>query len=132
MTDSQKNLIYRFGFIIILVAAVYGTTLTHGFVWDDNNVIVQNPLLENLGNIPRFFLSEDMAMGPTGYYRPLTYISFALDRALWGLNPAGFHLTNLVLHILVVLLFHADHGAVQKGTPGVCRRPGLCPAPHCR
>ena len=98
--------LYRFGLIILLVAAVYGVTIDHGFVWDDIPVIVNNPLLENLGNLPEFFITEDSIDDSTGYYRPVTYISFALDRALWGVNPAGFHATNVVLHLLVVLLFY--------------------------
>jgi len=106
MDDSRKNLICRLGFICLLILTLYASTLTHGFVWDDSRIIVQNPLLEKLGNIPRLFLSEDTAVGSTGYYRPMTYISLALDRAIWGINPAGFHLTNLLLHILAALLFH--------------------------
>ncbi|MBT0653835.1 tetratricopeptide repeat protein [Geomobilimonas luticola] len=106
---------YRFGCIIILLAVVYGTTLTHDFVWDDTYIIVNNPLLEKLGNIPAFFLSEDtIEESSTGYYRPVTYISFALDRAVWGVNPAGFHLTNLVLHIVAVLLFYAVTAVLFK------------------
>jgi tetratricopeptide (TPR) repeat protein len=105
MRETHKNLICRFGLIILLVLAVYGNTLKHGFVWDDNDIIVNNPLLEKFSNIPQFFLSEDKVATATGFYRPVTYISFALDRAIWGLNPLGFNVTNLVLHILVALLF---------------------------
>ncbi len=114
MTDSQKHLVYRFGFIIILVAAVYGTTLNNGFVWDDTFIIVNNPMLEKLSNIPQFFLTEDTIEESTGYYRPATYISFALDRAVWGTNPAGFHFTNLILHLVTALLFYAVTAALFK------------------
>ena len=107
MTDAHKQLIYRLGFITLLVLAVYGNTLNHGFVWDDNDIIVNNPLLEKLSNIPGFFLSEDKVVTATGYYRPLTYVSFALDRAIWGLNPLGYNITNLLLHIIVALSFYA-------------------------
>jgi len=106
MIDSQKRLIFRLGFIVLIAMAVYGTTLKNGFVWDDTFIIVNNPLIEKIGNIPRFFLSEDTIEETTGYYRPVTYISFALDRSVWGVNPAGFHLTNLILHIMAVLLFY--------------------------
>lgn len=106
MTDSQRNILYRFIIIIVLLLTAYGNIINHGFVWDDINVIVDSPLTESLSNIPRFFISEDIADAPTGYYRPMTYVSFALDRALWGLNPVGFNITNLVLHILVTLLFY--------------------------
>jgi tetratricopeptide (TPR) repeat protein len=114
MYDSQKYVTYRLVFIILLVFAVYAATLTHGFVWDDTTIIVNNPLLEKLGNIPQFFLSEDALEDSSGYYRPATYISFALDRAFWGVKPVGYHSTNLVLHMLVVLLFYAVIAALFK------------------
>ncbi|MFZ2948440.1 MAG: hypothetical protein WA003_03035 [Desulfuromonadaceae bacterium] len=88
MTDSQKHIICRLGFLLLITLAVYGNTLNNGFVWDDTYIIVNNPLLEKLGNIPQLFLSEDTAEESTGYYRPVTYVSFALDRAAWGVNPA--------------------------------------------
>jgi len=106
MTDAQKNLLYRCTFITIILLAVYGNTLNHGFVWDDTDIIVTNPILEKLGNIPQFFLSEDKIETTSGYYRPITYVSFALDRAVWGLNPVGFNITNLLLHLAAALLFY--------------------------
>lgn len=114
MTDSQKHLMCRLGVIIILVAGVYASTLTHGFVWDDTFIIANNPLLEKLSNIPKFFLSEDTIEESTGYYRPVTYISFALERAVWGIDPAGYHVSNLLLHIVVVLLLYAVTAALFK------------------
>lgn len=93
-------------FITVLLLAVYANTINHGFVWDDADIIVDNPRLEKLNNIPLMFLSEDRIDGATGYYRPLTYVSFAIDRAIWGLNPVGFNVTNLLLHIMVALLFY--------------------------
>ncbi|HZV83310.1 MAG TPA: hypothetical protein VFF53_14195, partial [Geobacteraceae bacterium] len=99
MDDSQKYRMYRLGFVCLLILAVYVPTLNHGFIWDDAYIIVNNPLLEKLGNLPKFFLSEDAIEGSSGYYRPLTYISFALEQAIWGKNPAGYHCTNLLLHI---------------------------------
>ena len=114
MTDSKKSLLYRCLFLTLVLLAVYGNTLNHGFVWDDTDVIVGNPILENLGNIPRFFLTEDRIEVASGYYRPLTYASFALDRAIWGLNPVGFNITNLLLHIAVVLSFYLVLKALFK------------------
>jgi tetratricopeptide (TPR) repeat protein len=106
MIDSRKHLLYRLLFITVILLTVYGNTINHSFVWDDADIIVDNPQLEKLSNIPSLFLSEDRIEGSTGYYRPLTYVSFALDRAIWGLNPVGFNITNLVLHILVALIFY--------------------------
>jgi len=110
--DPKKLVLFRYGLLALLVTLVYAGTLNHGFVWDDRQIIVQNPLLQSMGNIPRLFLSEDTAIGYTGYYRPVTYLSFLMDRAVWGVNPTGYHLTNLVLHICAVLLFHAVTAAL--------------------
>ena len=41
-----------------------------------------------------------------GYYAPLSWLSYAVDHALWGLNPAGYHLTGLALHALNAVLFY--------------------------
>src|SRR6185436_11739611 len=40
-------------------------------------------------------------------YRPLALASLAVDYQLWGLHPAGFHLTSVVLHILATLALFA-------------------------
>jgi hypothetical protein len=114
MAAVRGRAISRYGLHVLLVAAVYATTVGHGFVWDDHLIIVNNPILEKPGNILRLFLSEDTAIGFTGYYRPITYVSFALDRALWGLGPTGFKITNLILHVLVALLFYATVATVFK------------------
>jgi len=120
MTDSQKKLAYRLGFIGIVILVAYCNIFSHRFVWDDVDIIVDNPLLESLKNLPALFLREDSIDGMTGYYRPLTYVSFLIDRSIWGLNPLGFNMTNLALHIgvalalylLLVELFHEERLAL--------------------
>lgn len=95
----------RTAILVVAVLAVYGGILNHGFVYDDKLIIVDNPSLQHGGNLLKYFLLEDKIDVSTGYYRPLTYISFALERMVWGLNPVGYNITNLSLHLLVVLLF---------------------------
>ena len=114
MAYPRDNINLRFLLVTLLILVVYGNTLNHGFVWDDFPVIANNPILGSLGNIPKFFVMEDIAEGSTGYYRPMTYISFTLDRAIWGVNPVGFNITNLVLHILVALIFYRVVAALFK------------------
>jgi protein O-mannosyl-transferase len=114
MTDSHKTLVYRLVFLSVMILAVYGNTLNDQLVWDDISIIVDNPLLEKLSNIPKFFISEDRFGDPTGYYRPITYVSFAIERAIWGLNPVGFNITNLVLHIAVTCFFYLAVSALFK------------------
>jgi hypothetical protein len=102
-------------FLFLGVVAVYLRTLSHGFIWDDNSIIVDNPIFDKLSNIPKFFLIEDTIDGiSSGYYRPITYASFALERAIWGMNPLGLNINNLFLHILVTLLFYRVVAALFK------------------
>jgi hypothetical protein len=80
MTESQNHRMYRLTFIGVLILAVYCNIFNHGFVWDDVDIIVDNPVFESFRNLPSFFVMEDCIDGPTGYYRPLTYVSFLIDR----------------------------------------------------
>lgn len=94
--------------VLILAAAVYVDGLSYQFVWDDGPMVVQNPELRDLRNLPRF-LRADYTTLTSGaidghYYRPILALSLALDGTLWGLNPAAFHLTNILLHLVVTLL----------------------------
>ncbi len=96
-------------------------TLASAFVWADNTIILHNPLLAQARSLPRFF-HEDVTSLTGGalhavYYRPLFWLSLFLDYQLWGGNPAGFHLSNVLLYtaacLLVLLLARALLGPGQ-------------------
>jgi tetratricopeptide (TPR) repeat protein len=74
---------------------LYANSIHNGFVFDDIQLIINNPSIRDLKNIPRMF-------GVTGryFYRPLREISYAIDYQLTGLNPMGYHLFNIFYHIL--------------------------------
>jgi tetratricopeptide (TPR) repeat protein len=88
-------------------ALVLAGTLRFDFVFDDNLVILGDPLVVMQVTPKEIFGSEvrvaDVALG---YYRPLITLLYRMDRALWGLNPAGYHLTNLVWHLLATFLVY--------------------------
>lgn len=98
----------------VLVAAIafaaYANTLTHPFTLDDALIIVENPQIRDLGNVPRLFTQHYWAGQPAppsrGLYRPLTVGSYAVNYALHGLSPAGYHVVNVVLHALATGLLH--------------------------
>ncbi len=93
--------------IILLLAvtfAVYYNSINNGFVGDDIGFVRDNTNIRSLANIPSFFTSPRMlAANDPGWgtliFRPLRTISYALDYAVFGLRPWGFHLTSLVLHM---------------------------------
>jgi Tfp pilus assembly protein PilF len=86
-------------FLLLVVAAAYLPALGNGFVWDDVPHIVRNPRILEWSAIPTFFAK------PEGlYYRPLIFVTYAVEHDLWDLSPLGFHLTNLALHLLNTFL----------------------------
>ena len=98
------------GLITLLSCAVYLNSLGGEFVWDDVAQVRENPFITDLGNLPHFFsvnLGKYTAFpGFSPYYRPLFLVSYALDYRIWGLNPFGYHLTNVFLHSLCSLLVY--------------------------
>ena len=90
--------------LAIAVLAVYANSLLGGFVWDDEVIVVQDPATGSLRDAFGLFLSPDMVKP---YYRPLTRISFLLNHWVFGMNPAGFHLVNVLLHVANVLVLYA-------------------------
>jgi hypothetical protein len=89
-------------------AGLYANTLDNSFfIWDDQNLIVQNGFIRDLSGIPFLFTPDYWQSHPySGQYRALRTVSFALDYHFWGLNPFGYHLTNVLLHCLNVLLIY--------------------------
>lgn len=94
--------------IAVLSVAVYSNTLFMGFVWDDKLQILENVQIRSLKNIPSMFIS-DVWSGVVAldakvpYFRPMFNLSLAVDYFFWGLNPFGYHLTNVLIHVMVSL-----------------------------
>ena len=74
----------------------------NGFVWDDVVFTAADPVITLSGLWTIWFSPADMPS--EGHYWPITYTTFWLEHKLWGLNPAGFHIVNLVLHATIVIL----------------------------
>jgi tetratricopeptide (TPR) repeat protein len=90
--------------IIILAVSfgVYFNALFNGFVVDDNYLILTNLWIKDIKYIPEilFGIHENLP----NYYRPLTHIIFMIEYHIFGFNPWGFHLTNIILHTGVSVL----------------------------
>ncbi len=85
------------GFCIFLPFVVYLQSLGNGFVaWDDGLLITENPIITGLSfhNLWLAFTSYDPEL-----YIPLTFLSYQINYMFGGLDPFGYHLLNLVLHI---------------------------------
>jgi tetratricopeptide (TPR) repeat protein len=93
--------------------ALYGGALRNPFHYDDHHGVVNNHALRDLSNVPRFFDPHEgrKLFSPTEplavHYRPLLLTTYALDFAVGGESPVGFHLFNIALHVLGALLLLA-------------------------
>jgi len=96
--------------IALLAAALNLGTLRYGFVWDDLALILHNEFVRRLTDLPNW-ISMPVDHASFGafegsLYRPGVLVSLAVDFALWRDAPAGFHLTNVVLHSVMVWLVY--------------------------
>lgn len=94
------------GIVAMLTFFAYLPALRNEFVyWDDNRYIFENPYIRSLD--AAFFRWAFLDFHVSNWH-PLTWISHAVDYTVWGLNPLGHHLTNIILHAvntaLVVVL----------------------------
>lgn len=95
--------------IVVICFWIYRPALEGAFVWDDRSLFEQNAHRWQWSNLKDLLTRQDNLFTDhnNGFYRPLPNLLFLLDRSLWGLKPAGFHLTNLVLHTAAaVTLWH--------------------------
>jgi tetratricopeptide (TPR) repeat protein len=89
-TSRPISLYLVLGALLVLVALIFANALVNGFVFDDHLHVLGNRTLRSLQNLPSILLSS---------YRPLRDVSYAIDFAIWGEKPFGFHLTSLLVHL---------------------------------
>jgi Flp pilus assembly protein TadD len=102
--------------IALLVFAIYVPSWSGGFLnYDDDFNLTSNPHY-------RGFSGENlrwMFTNTYGHYIPLTWLSFALDYTLWGMNPVGYRAMNTLLHALnAILFFFILKELLQRAKPG--------------
>src|SRR5512145_598519 len=92
---------------IVTIAAFWQIKECSFIAYDDEQYVTKNAYVQsglNVSSIGQAF-SADLAKH-SGHWHPLTWLSLMLDHSLFGLNPLGYHLVNLLLHILnTILLF---------------------------
>lgn len=110
-SQAPKRLRWRrfiLGLVLLAGAAVYANSLGNDFVWDDDKLIVQDPAIKTTKHFSEIWLKDffyrhedDVAYG---YYRPAVTMTYIMDYNLWSLDPRGYHLTNVLLHVGCTLL----------------------------
>lgn len=95
------------GVAVVLAGLVYVNALHNPFVYDDRRLVVENRSLRSPLDLRAIVLHE--------VTRPVVNLSYAIDRTIWGAAPFGFHVTNVLLHMLnVALLFDFTRRATGR------------------
>ena len=90
--------------VAFITFAVFRGILQNGFVnWDDDANLLLNASYRGLGWAQLKWMFTTFHMG---HYQPLSWLTFALDYTLWGMDPKGFHLTGLLLHCANAAVFY--------------------------
>lgn len=96
--------------VLVLVSlALYAQTLWHPLIWDSATYIADNPAIQSLINLPKFFTAPAFLDGLGGqteelrYYRPLVNVVYALGYAAVGSNASAWHALQILLNAGVVV-----------------------------
>ncbi len=91
--------------VLLLALFSHGLGLANGFVYDDHRFVDGNPALARVSVADAFLdAATQTADLDRDVYRPLRLLGHAWDLRHWGLDPFGFHLHSLIVHLLNVLL----------------------------
>ncbi|MSR84369.1 MAG: hypothetical protein EXS58_15845 [Candidatus Latescibacteria bacterium] len=103
--------------VFLAASGLYLNTWGHGFHYDDFHSLVNNPHIRTLAEVPAFFRDPTLfsANPESAMYRPLLLVSYALNYAVGGLQPAGYHLANALLHGINAGLVHRLLLALGQG-----------------
>src|SRR3989339_2116670 len=102
--------------IIFIPILLYLNTLPNTLVYDDAYVITENYFIKSLGNLPRLFTKDYLPLSGELSYRPVVTLAYFFDYAIWGLNPLGYHLTNVILHTVNVFLFYLFMKSISRNS----------------
>jgi hypothetical protein len=113
---ERKNLIVYLAMTVVTFAVFWQVNQYDFINFDDHIYVTQNSHVQSGITKDGFrwaFVTKD-----TGLWHPLVWLSFMADYQLFGLNAGGYHLTNLILHIvstlLLLWLFNRMTGAVWR------------------
>jgi len=93
MTRQAKGILAAAA-IVAATCAAYVPAMRAGFTWDDDDYVTANKELTDAAGLGRIWLRP----GATTQYYPLVYTTYWLEYRLWGLDPVGYHVVNVLLH----------------------------------
>ena len=99
---SRQDALVALALGVLVVVSYLPAMLWGGFVWDDRIMTDAEPVQEVSGLWQIWF--SPSAIEGEGHYWPLVYTTFWLEHKLWGFDPTGYHVVNVLLHLANTLL----------------------------
>jgi tetratricopeptide (TPR) repeat protein len=95
-TSQRLAAVFLFGLALI----TYLPSLGNGFIWDDDAYVQHNLTLRSASGLWQIWTEPTS----TPQYYPLVYTTFWVEHHLWGDQPLGYHIDNMLLHALGAVL----------------------------
>ncbi len=95
----KHSKVFQIAFLCAICFLVYAQALGNGYIWDDDKYLYENGWVAYKDGLKDMWFSHKMPQ-----YYPLVFTSFWVEHKIWGFEPSGYHLVNLVLHILNAVL----------------------------
>ncbi len=99
LTSDSSRFLAGTVLIAVVVFAAYLSAIGGGFLFDDDVLLTENPFVRAPGGLISCWFTTHQPD-----YVPFTVSTFWLEWRLWGMHPAGYRVTNLLLHILACVL----------------------------
>jgi len=103
--SQNKTILFYLG-IILLGIIIYSNNLRGPFTYDDFHTIVENPYIKQPQHLTSLFDLSSITKGSASrsMYRPILMVTFFLNYTFGGLDPLGYHIVNILLHILSAIV----------------------------
>jgi tetratricopeptide (TPR) repeat protein len=92
-------------FLALVCLGIYSNNFHHDFQLDDSHVLLTNPSVRSLANIPRYFTdpSTFTSLRANVDYRPVLQATYALNYRMGGYDTWWWHLTQILLHAVCAI-----------------------------
>ena len=115
---SPRTRIFKLLIILFLIGATYivfSQVLHQGFIQLDDGIYVTNNEYVQRGLTINGFRWAFTAKNDAGFWIPLTWLSLMLDAEIYGMNAGGYHLTNLLIHVINAILIFMVLASITGG-----------------
>ena len=111
----MNRLVVQAACVFALACIPYLNTLHNHFHYDDFHSVVNNHHIRSLGNIADFFIDAERfsVHRENAMYRPLLLVTYAVNYAIGGAQPVGYHLTNILIHAANAVLIYLFLGQLS-------------------